>query len=85
MQDCVPVGTYNAQTVLAYDLCLPRVHQEADIPSSFMQAAAKIATDGASADHQNSHGYIICEIRKAVHTMLSGRMAFTGRDPGTEL
>ena len=83
MQGRVPVGTYDAQTVLANDLCLPRADQEADIPSSFMQAAAKITTDGASADHQNSHVYIICEFRKTnSQIVLDIRGGVDGTIPG---
>jgi len=55
----IAMGAYNAQTMLAYDLRLPGAYEEGYIPSGRSQAAAKVATDGASADYQDSHRRIM--------------------------
>ena len=39
--------------------CLPGAYEEGHIPSGLSQAAAKVATDRASADYQDSHRRIM--------------------------
>ena len=53
------MGTYDAQTVFVYHLCLAAADKEGYLSSSFGQTAAEIATDGACADYQDSHRRIM--------------------------
>jgi hypothetical protein len=45
--------------MFAYELRLAGAYEEGYIPSSLSQAAAKVATDSASADYQDSHRRIM--------------------------
>jgi hypothetical protein len=53
------VGTYDAQTMCAYRLCLAGTYEEGDIFSSLSETAAKIPPNGASPDNQDAHRRII--------------------------
>jgi hypothetical protein len=59
MERPIAMWTYNTQTMFAYDVCLAGVYEEGHIPSGLNQAAAKVATDRAGADYQDSHRRIM--------------------------
>ena len=59
MKRPIAVGTYNAQTMFAYELCLASAYKEGYIPSRLSQAATKVAADGSRADYQDSHRRIM--------------------------
>jgi hypothetical protein len=59
MERPIAMGTYNAQTMFAYELCLAGAYKEGYTSSGLSQTAAKVATDGASAYYQDSHRRIM--------------------------
>jgi hypothetical protein len=59
MERRITVGTYDAQTMFAYRLCLSGAYEEGDIFSSLSEAAAEIPPDGTSPDYQDAHRRIM--------------------------
>jgi len=59
MKGRITVGTYDAQTLFAYCLCLTGAYEEGDISSSLGETAAKITPDGTSPDYQDAHRRIM--------------------------
>jgi hypothetical protein len=55
------MGTYDAQALFVYHLCLVAADKEGHVFSSFGQTAAEIATDGARANYQDSHRRIMSD------------------------
>ena len=59
MEGRITVGTYDAQTMCAYRLCLAGTYEEGDIFSSLSETAAEIPPDGTSPDYQDAHRRIM--------------------------
>jgi hypothetical protein len=53
--------------MFANDLCLASAHEEGYISPGLSQAAAKVATDGASADYQYPHRRIMWSAQSVCH------------------